>query len=135
MTARHELRDATGPASHDRPGPPVATGHRRTPDPAGSCLPDAATARARYPRTADTTGSDARTTTLSTVRPRLPYGQLKPLVLTHLRTHPHLAFTPWELAKVLGRSHGTIRRILLRLAESGEVDQTNKRPARFQHHS
>ena len=132
MTARHELGDATGPASHDRPGPPAAIVHRLTPDPADGCPPDAATAPARCPRSDDRTASDTRTTT---TRPRLPYGQLKPLILTHLRTYPHLAFTPWELAKVLGRSHGTIRRILLRLAETGEVDQTSKRPARFQHHS
>ncbi|WP_203708512.1 hypothetical protein [Asanoa iriomotensis] len=109
--------------------------HDLTPDHADSCLPDAATARARCLRPDDTTASDTRTTATSTTRPRLPYGQLKPLILTHLRTYPHLAFTPWELAKVLGRSHGTIRRILLRLAETGEVDQTSQRPARFQHHS
>lgn len=71
---------------------------------------------------------------MPTTRPRLRYGQLKPLILAHLRTYPHLAFTPWELAKVLGRSHGAIRRMLLRLAATGEVDQTCHRPARFCHH-
>jgi DNA-binding IclR family transcriptional regulator len=68
-------------------------------------------------------------------RQRLPHGGLAPLILEHLRTYPHLQFTPWELAKVLGRSHGTIRRTLMRLAEYGTVAQTSCHPARFQHHS
>ena len=68
-------------------------------------------------------------------RQRLPYGQLAPLILAHLATYPHLQFTPWELAKVLGHSHGTIRRILLRLAADDTVCQTSRHPARFQHHS
>jgi hypothetical protein len=72
---------------------------------------------------------------MSAHRQRLPHGQLTPLILAHLRTYPHLSFTPWELAKVLGHSHGTIRRTLLRLAETGVVDQTSQQPAAFQHHS
>jgi DNA-binding GntR family transcriptional regulator len=71
---------------------------------------------------------------MPTTRHRLPYGQLTPLILNHLRTYPHLTFTPWELAKVLGHSHGAIRRTLLRLADDGTVDQTSRHPARFQHH-
>ncbi len=63
---------------------------------------------------------------------RLGYGQLEPLLFTHLRTYPHLDFSPWELAQVLGHSHGTIRRILTRLAAAGTVIQTRMRPARFQ---
>jgi DNA-binding GntR family transcriptional regulator len=65
---------------------------------------------------------------------RLPYGQLTPLILGHLRTYPQVSFTPWELARVLGHSHGTIRRILLRLTAAGIVDQTSEHPARFRHH-
>lgn len=63
--------------------------------------------------------------------PRLPNGHLIRLVLEHLRKHPHLDFSPYEVAKVLGRSHGTIRRILFTLAASGQVVQTSARPARF----
>jgi DNA-binding GntR family transcriptional regulator len=55
-------------------------------------------------------------------------------VLAHLRVHPDAAFTPWELARVLGHSHGTIRRILMRLSAAGTVDQIGERPARFRHH-
>jgi DNA-binding GntR family transcriptional regulator len=64
--------------------------------------------------------------------PRLAAGQLTALVLHHLRSHPHTDFSPYELATVLGgRSHGTIRRTLLRLAAAGTVTRTRQRPARF----
>jgi hypothetical protein len=63
---------------------------------------------------------------------RLASGQLTALVLTHLRAHPDLDFSPYELAKVLGgRSHGTIRRTLLRLTATGAVICTQRQPARF----
>ena len=63
--------------------------------------------------------------------PRLVAGQLTALVLDHLHAHPQLDFSPYELAKVLGRSHGTIRRTLLHLADHGAVTRTQQRPARF----
>jgi len=63
---------------------------------------------------------------------RLPDGQLAPLLLRHMRAHPDLDFSPFELAKVLHRSHGTIRRHLLHLAAAGVVTRTTARPARFQ---
>jgi DNA-binding GntR family transcriptional regulator len=63
--------------------------------------------------------------------PRLAAGQLTALVLRHMRAHPDLDFSPYELAKVLGRSHGTIRRTLVRLAQVGTVTRTQQRPARF----
>lgn len=63
---------------------------------------------------------------------RLPDGQLAPLLLQHMRAHPDLDFSPYELAKVLHRSHGTIRRHLLHLAAAGVVTRTTARPARFQ---
>jgi DNA-binding GntR family transcriptional regulator len=66
---------------------------------------------------------------------RLPYGQLTPLILQHLQAHPDVLFTPWELARVLGHSHGTIRRILMRLTAADAVDQVCARPARFRHHT
>ncbi len=71
---------------------------------------------------------------MSTGKHRLAHGQLEPLVLGHLRTYPHLDFSPWELAQVLGHSHGTIRRILTRLTGTGTVTQTSQHPARFQIH-
>ena len=64
---------------------------------------------------------------------RLPDGQLAVLVLTHLSAHPDTDFSPYELAKVLRRSHGSIRTRLLALAASGQVRRTRTRPARFQH--
>jgi DNA-binding GntR family transcriptional regulator len=62
---------------------------------------------------------------------RLAGGELTSLVVRHLRAYPGLDFSPHEVATVLGRSHGTIRRILLRLADTGTVTRTQHRPARF----
>lgn len=64
---------------------------------------------------------------------RLGYGQLTALILAHLRSHPDKDFTPYDLAKVLGRSAGGIRRTLKGLAADGVIIETNSRPARFQY--
>jgi predicted ArsR family transcriptional regulator len=63
---------------------------------------------------------------------RRPDGQIPLLVLGHLQAHPQLDFSPYELAKALRVSHGTIRRHLLRLAAAGRVRRTRLNPARFQ---
>jgi predicted ArsR family transcriptional regulator len=63
---------------------------------------------------------------------RRPDGQIPLLVLDHLHAHPQLDFSPYELAKALRVSHGTIRRHLLRLAAAGRVRRTRLKPARFQ---
>lgn len=59
-------------------------------------------------------------------------GQVEQLVLAHLRAYPQLDFSPYELAKALRLSHGTVRRHLLRFAAAGLVRQTTLKPARFQ---
>ena len=64
-------------------------------------------------------------------RMRLADGELAPLLLEHMNTHPGRDFTPYDLAKVLGRSHGAIRTRLLALADTGDVVRTCIRPARF----
>ena len=64
-------------------------------------------------------------------RPRLAGGELTSLVRRHLQAHPDLDFSPYEVATVLGCSHGTIRRILLRLADSDTVTRTQHEPTRF----
>lgn len=64
-------------------------------------------------------------------RPRLANGQLIALVIAHLRANPDLDFSAPEVAKALGRSHGTVYRILLGLAEAGTVIRTQQDPARF----
>jgi hypothetical protein len=53
------------------------------------------------------------------------------MVLEHMRAYPHLDFSPYELAKVLNRSHGAIRRALMRQVEGGTASRTQHRPARF----
>jgi hypothetical protein len=64
--------------------------------------------------------------------PRLAPGELRALVLTHLRAHPHLDFTPRDLARVLGRSHGAIRAICAQLVNDGLARCTSSAPARYQ---
>jgi hypothetical protein len=64
-------------------------------------------------------------------RPRLADGALAPLLLDHMNTYPDRDFSPYDLGKVLGRSHGAIRTRLLALANSGDVVRTRIRPARF----
>jgi hypothetical protein len=78
------------------------------------------------PRTATTGVAPGPTPTA-----RLQPGQLAPLVLGHMRAHPHLDFSPYELGQALHRSHGSIRRHLERLASLGAVTRTRARPARF----
>jgi predicted ArsR family transcriptional regulator len=62
---------------------------------------------------------------------RRPDGQIELLVLAHLRAHPQLDFSPYELGKALSVSHGTVRRHLLRLATAGQVRRSSLTPARF----
>lgn len=95
--------------------------------------PDAATHQPPTDRVARHTAPDTSIAAFAGRR-RLPYGQLTPLVLAHLAAHPEASFTPWELGRVLGHSHGTIRRILAGLVEAGTVEQTSAQPARFRHH-
>ncbi|MGI5213318.1 hypothetical protein [Plantactinospora sp. CA-290183] len=83
------------------------------------------------PPTGQSAGTHASASRNRNGQRRLAYGQLTALVLKHMHTRPHLDFSPYELAKALGRSHGTIRRTLLRLAETGTVTRTRQRPARF----
>lgn len=64
-------------------------------------------------------------------RPRLADGALAPLLLAHLNTYPGQDFSPYDLAKALGHSHGAIRTRLLALADTDEVVRTRIRPARF----
>jgi len=63
---------------------------------------------------------------------RRPDGQIPLLVLTHLTAYPQQDFSPYELARALHASHGTVRRHLLRLAVTGRVRRVQIRPARFQ---
>jgi hypothetical protein len=66
-------------------------------------------------------------------QPALPAGQLRALVLAHLRVHPHLDFTDTDLANVLNRpqSRGAIRVICKTLVAQGLAVQTSQRPQRY----
>lgn len=66
-------------------------------------------------------------------QPALPAGQMRAMVLAHLRAHPHLDFTDTDLANVLNRpqSRGAIRVICKSLVAQGLAVQTNQRPQRY----
>lgn len=57
-------------------------------------------------------------------------GQLRDLVIEHLRGHPD-EVSPAKLAKATGHSAGAISNVLVKLAGTGEVVQTRDRPRRF----
>lgn len=61
---------------------------------------------------------------------RLGMGQLRDLVLAHLRRHPQ-EFSPTALSHTLGRSAGAISNALVKLAATGAVVQTSERPRRY----
>ena len=66
-------------------------------------------------------------------RPALAAGQLRAMVLAHLRAHPMLDFSPAELANVLGRpkSRGAIANACRRLVEQGLATRTQQEPQRY----
>ena len=66
-------------------------------------------------------------------RPALPAGALYAMVLAHLRTHPHLDFSPAELARALDRptSRGAIIKICWRLVDEDLAVRTKQRPQRY----
>ncbi|GAA0924520.1 hypothetical protein [Virgisporangium aurantiacum] len=66
-------------------------------------------------------------------QPALPAGQLRAMVLAHLRAHPHLDFTDTDLANVFNRpqSRGAIRVICKTLMAQGLAVQTRQRPQRY----
>jgi hypothetical protein len=53
-------------------------------------------------------------------------------VLAHLRAHPRLDFSPRELARVLGRSHGAISTACKHLVADGQARCTSSKPQRYQ---
>lgn len=113
FTPVHRWQSASGGRFPIRVGGPLNTPHPEGAPPAAIDTPSgAATNRAK--------------------QPRLVAGVLAPLLLDHMSTYPDRDFSPYDLAKALGRSHGAIRTRLLALAGTGEVVRTHIRPARFQ---
>jgi predicted transcriptional regulator len=61
---------------------------------------------------------------------RLGRGQLRELVVEHLRGHPG-EVSPAQLSKVLEHSAGAISNALVKLVDAGEVVQTSDHPRRY----
>ncbi|MEU4820305.1 helix-turn-helix domain-containing protein [Actinomadura sp. NPDC023710] len=63
--------------------------------------------------------------------PRSAPGEMRAKVVGHLTAHPGAAFTPHEVAKVIGHSAGAVSNALDRLTEAGEAELVCDRPRRF----
>ncbi|MBO2460327.1 MarR family transcriptional regulator [Actinomadura violacea] len=64
-------------------------------------------------------------------RLRTAPGVMRAKVAGHLEAHPGAAFTPHEVAKVIGHSAGAVSNALDRLAEAGDAELVCERPRRF----
>ncbi|MEU9018571.1 MarR family transcriptional regulator [Actinomadura sp. NPDC048394] len=64
-------------------------------------------------------------------RVRSQPGAMRAKVAAHLDAHPGTAFTPHEVAKVIGHSAGAVSNALDRLAEAGHAELVCERPRRF----
>jgi DNA-binding MarR family transcriptional regulator len=63
--------------------------------------------------------------------PRSAPGEMRAKVAAHLTGHRGAAFTPHEIAKVIGHSAGAVSNALDRLPEAGEAELVCDRPRRF----
>jgi predicted transcriptional regulator len=63
---------------------------------------------------------------------RLARGQLREMVLAHLRQHPGQKFSPTGLCRALDRSAGAIANACERLVTDGIAVRTSDRPRRYQ---
>ncbi|WP_433476545.1 MarR family transcriptional regulator [Spirillospora sp. CA-142024] len=63
--------------------------------------------------------------------PRSAPGEMRAKVAGHLTAHPGAAFTPHEIAKVIGHSAGAVSNALDRLTEAGDAELVCDRPRRF----
>jgi DNA-binding transcriptional MocR family regulator len=73
----------------------------------------------------------AKNTTTKSGEARLGSGQLREMVLAHLRGHPDEEFSPSAIAKVLARSSGAVANCCDSLLMAKAVVQTNDQPRRF----
>jgi DNA-binding MarR family transcriptional regulator len=64
-------------------------------------------------------------------RVRSQPGAMRAKVAAHLTAHPGAAFTPHEVAKVIGHSAGAVSNALDRLVEDGDAELVCERPRRF----
>ncbi|TMC10375.1 MAG: MarR family transcriptional regulator [Chloroflexi bacterium] len=103
----------------------AATGEA-TPEPESSTSAEIA-------ETADDASGDAVAELASTVLPngRLAKGQLRDMVLAHLRQHYNQEFTPTAIGRALDRSAGATANACERLVESGLVTRTSDTPRRY----
>ena len=72
---------------------------------------------------------DAQSDTANEIR--LRKGELRAMVLAHMRAHAGEAFTPTAVAAALGRSAGAVSNAMVTLVNEGALSQVSDRPRRF----
>lgn len=77
------------------------------------------------------TGDAGEPPATGSAKARLGTGQLRDMVLVHLREHSDQDFTPSALSKVLARSSGAIANACEKLATEGAIAETSERPRKY----
>lgn len=88
-------------------------------------------AQRRKPRSGARTGKPATAPKTDAGTSRLGSGQLRDMVLKHLRDHPDEDFSPSAMGKALARSSGAISNACDRLQADGAVIRTSDKPRKF----
>jgi hypothetical protein len=88
-------------------------------------------AQRQKPRSGGRTGKPATAPKTDAGTSRLGSGQLRDMVLKHLRDHPDEDFSPSAMGKALARSSGAISNACDRLQADGAVTQTSDKPRKF----
>lgn len=72
-----------------------------------------------------------QTVTSADSKRRLAPGELRHMVLDHLRQHPNEAFTATKISRMIERSSGAITNALDKLVRQGMVEQVTERPRTY----
>jgi hypothetical protein len=88
-------------------------------------------AQRQKPRSGARTGKPATAPKTDAGTSRLGSGQLRDMVLKHLRDHPDEDFSPSAMGKALARSSGAISNACDRLQADGAVTRTSDKPRKF----
>ena len=76
-------------------------------------------------------GDSAAAPVPASIKARLGAGQLRDMVLVHLREHSDQDHTPSALGRALARSSGAIANACEKLAREGAIAQTSERPRKY----
>ena len=93
--------------------------------------PDAHSAPASGTGAAETETADDDAPSKTGAMVRLGKGELRAMVVEHLRAHPDEEFTASQVGKALGKSSGAVSNNFDALVKTGEAEMTCEKPRRF----